>query len=250
MTPKQEWYETFFSGLYGRVLGSDMHEGRAPEEAGLAKRLLKLRKGQRVLDCPCGLGRMARGLAGLGLDVTGTDLAATYVQRARRRAASDGLRIRFVRCDMRELPFDGEFDAVVNWFTSFGYFDDDGNLAAARAALRALKPGGKFLIETMNKSSLLARFNPGRRETVINGVTVVNRARWDAKGSRVRDPSKLSSGSKTQRTTISIRVYNAADMRSLLREAGFQDVKLFGRPPLGRFTKHSRRMIAVATRPE
>jgi len=56
---------------------------------------------------------------------------------------------------MRELPFEGQFDAVVNWFTSFGYFDPAGNLAAAKAAFAALKPGGRFLVETLNKSFVL-----------------------------------------------------------------------------------------------
>ena len=188
-------------------------------------------------------------MARLGLAVTGVDLCATFVRSARSRAASARLPVRFVRCDMRELPFAGEFDAAVNWFTSIGYFDDAGNLAAARAAFAALKPGGKFLVEAMNKSSLLPRFTPSS-DSEVNGVRIVSRRRWDARTNRVRDTWTLSKGSRRERHPLRLRVYNGAEIRRLLRQAGFRDIRLFGRPPLGRLTRHSRRFIAIGTKPK
>ena len=244
-----EWYETFFDGLYGRVLGSERHEDKARSDTRTIRRVLKLRKGRRVLDCPCGLGRITLQLARKGLDVTGADLTDAYIRRARRRARAEGLDVNFVRCDMRELPFESEFDAVVNWFTSFGYFDDAGDLAAARAAFVALRPGGKFLIDMMNKSWLLAHFDGRRREELLNGVRITNRPRWDARSGCVRDTWAMSKRGRTARTTIRLRLYDGAEIRDLLRKSGFGEIRLFGRPPLGRFTRHSRRMIAVAVKP-
>ncbi len=248
MAKSNEWYETFFTGLYGQVLAGERHEARAPGEARMIKHLLRLRKGQRVLDCPCGLGRISFALARLGLDVTGADLTASYIRRARRRAKAEGTDVRFFRCDMRELPFDGQFDAVVNWFTSFGYFDDAGDLATAKAAFAALKPGGKFLVEMLNKSWMLAHFRPDHDDTV-HGVRIVSHARWDARSGRVHNRWTFSKGRKVETHRFSHRLYNGTEIRRLLRAAGFRDVRLFGHPPLGRFTRHSRRMIAVATRP-
>jgi len=244
-----EWYETFFDGLYGQVLGGGRHEGRAPGEARMIKRLLKLRKGRRVLDCPCGLGRIAFQLARLGLDVTGADLTASYIRRAKRREQKERLGVRFLRRDMRELPFESEFDAVVNWFTSFGYFDDAGNLAAAKAAFAALKPGRKFLIEILNKSWVVSHFRADHDDT-IHGMRIVSHARWDGRTGRARNTWILSKGRKVETHRFSHRLYNGAEIRVLLRAAGFRDIQLFGRPPLGRLTRHSRRMIAVATRPK
>ena len=248
MSKSSKWYETFFDGLYGRVLAGQFDGDKSAAQARTIKRALRLRKGRRVLDCPCGMGRISLELARLGLDVTGADLNATFVRSARSRAASAGLAIPFVRCDMRELPFEGEFDAAVNWFTSIGYFDDAGNLAAARAAFAALKLGGKFLIEAMNKSWLLAHWR-GRGEKVINGVRVVDRPRWDAATNRVMCAWTLTHGGRAERRHIVLRVYNGAEIRALLRQAGFRDIRLFGRPPLGRLTRHSRRFIAIGTRP-
>jgi SAM-dependent methyltransferase len=243
-----QWYETFFDGLYAQVLAGMSDEARNLAEARTAKRVLRLRKGQRVLDCPCGMGRITFALAKLGLDVTGADLTASYIRRARRQAKDEGLSIPFVCCDMRELPFEGQFDAVVNWFTSFGYFDAAGNLATAKAAFAALKPGGQYLIEILNKSWLLPRFTPNADEQA-HGVRIVRHSRWDARGSRSINTWTMYKGNRVETRRFSHCLYTAAELRSLLLAAGFRDIRFFGQRPLGRLTRHSPRMIAIGTRP-
>ncbi len=73
----------------------------------------------RILDVPCGEGRIAGRLARHGCDVVGVDQSELFLEIAEQRWPS----VSFVRADMRQLAFEGEFDAVVSWFTSFGYFD-------------------------------------------------------------------------------------------------------------------------------
>lgn len=248
MSRKMQWFEMFFDGLFGQVLGGERYESQAAGEARTVKRLMGLRKGRRVLDCPCGLGRLTFQLAKMGLNTTGVDLTASFVRRARRRAKREGADIRFIRGDMRELPFDSEFDAVVNWFSSFGYFDDAGNLAAAKAAFAALKPGGKFLIDVMNKSWVLSHFWQ-HSDGVVEGVRIVQRNRWRPKTGRLSTTWTLSNDRKVEDYRVLMRIYNGAEMRALLWSVGFREVQLFGHSPLGRFTRHSRRMIAIATRP-
>jgi len=131
-----EWYEEFFGGLYAGILGGGERESVAPGEARLIRRLLRLRRGMRVLDVPCGMGRIAIPLAEAGMAVTGIDLMPAYLRRARRLARTAGVGVRFMQGDMRDIDFHGEFDAVVNWFGSFGYFDEEGNLAFARRGRR------------------------------------------------------------------------------------------------------------------
>lgn len=249
MKPKKEWFETFFAGLYGRVLGDARHEGPAQAEARLVRKLLRLRKGQSVLDVPCGMGRIAIPLAKAGLAVTGVDLTEAFCRRARRQAALAGVRARFQAADMRALDFDGEFDAAVNWFTSFGYFSDAGNLAFCRRVLRALKPGGQFLIETVSGSWLPAHVLPHTRETIAD-VTIDHTHRWNARTGRMISTWTFRHGRRIERRRLSVRMYTGAEMRRLLAQAGFVDIRLFGRPPLGPFTRHSPRLIALARRPE
>ena len=243
-----EWFDTFFSGLYANVLNRHFDDPASQEQARVVWRVLKLRRGRRVLDIPCGLGRLTLPLARMGLDMTGVDLTATYLRRARRRARQAALDIRFVQSDMRDIAFDAEFDAAFNWFGSFGYFSDADNLAFCQRVFRALKPGGRFLIEGMNKSWLLTHFRPTSDRT-MGGVRIVIRVRWDPRTQRVRGRWTLHRGRRTEHLRMSMRQFNGTEIRSVLRAAGFRDIRLFGYPPLGRFTRHSRRFLAIGQRP-
>ena len=243
-----EWFSRFFDGLYARVLSDAAGDPRATDEARIVKKLLRLRKGQRVLDVPCGKGRLTIPLARMGLAMTGVDFTAAYLRRARRAARQEGLDIRFVESDMREIAFDGEFDAAFNWFGSFGYFSDADNLAFCQRVLRALKPGGRFLIEGINKSWLLNHFRE-HDESLHGRVRIATTNRWDAATNRMHSTWVFTDGKSLERHTIVMRIFNGSEMRAVLRQAGFTDIRLYPRPPVGPFTRHSRRLIAVAQRP-
>jgi SAM-dependent methyltransferase len=244
-----EWFERFFGGLYEKVWFSVGSPAQNLKEARMMKQLLRLRKGERALDIPCGIGRLTIPLARMGLEVTGVDLTPAFVRRARLLSKKEAQRIRFLRCDMRDIDFDSEFDGAFNWFGSFGYFSDADNLRFCRKVLRALKPGGRFLVEGPNKSWILSHFRE-RSEKVAGGVRIAVRTRWNAKTDRVITRWILTEGAKTERyRKSSIRLFNGAEIRSLLRRAGFVNVELYGIPPLGRFTRQSRRLIAVGERP-
>ena len=243
-----EWFERFFKGLYVNVLLNTFDERASRAQAVIVKRLLGLRKGRRALDVPCGMGRLTLPLARMGLEMTGVDLTAGFLRRARRRARREGVTVRYIQSDMRRISFDAEFDAVINWFGSFGYFSDADNLAFLRRVFEALRPGGRFLVESINKSWLIARFRAHSVQTV-GGVKITHDNRWDARAGRVRSVWRMQKGAVTERHRIVMRIFNGAEMRALLREAGFRDIRLHGYPPVGRFTRHSRRLIAVATRP-
>ncbi len=109
---KQEWHHKFFDDLYGRVLAGQFDRAKTLRQARLIRKLLRLHKGQAVLDCPCGLGRLTVPLARMGMRMTGVDFQPTYLARARRHAKRARVRAGFVRCDMRELPFRDQFDAL------------------------------------------------------------------------------------------------------------------------------------------
>ena len=248
MAQSQKWYQAFFDGLYAKVLPKTFDEATTLKQARIVKRLLKLRKGQRALDIPCGLGRIALPLARAGVNVTGVDLTGLYIRRARKQAKAEALNIEFIQGDMRDISFNAEFDAAFNFFGSFGYFSDADNLAFAKRVFQSLKPGGRFLIEGINKSWLLAHFRQ-RTEQTIAGIRIVQQGQWNARTGRVFSTWTFHGERTRERHRLSMRIYNGADMRSLLRAAGFRDIKLYGAPPLARFTRHSRRLIAVARRP-
>ena len=244
-----EWFEKFFDGLYAEVLENTFDEARTLNQARMVRKILSLRKNQHVLDIPCGMGRLTILLARMGLEMTGLDLVPSYIRKARREAKKQKLDITFVQADMRDIDFDGEFDAAFNWFTSFGYFSDADNLLFLKKVLKALKPGGRCLIEMINKSRILSH-PQFESDEMRGGVRVINRpGYYDGESSRMSSTWKFIKGKKSESYRIELKHFNGAEIRSLLKKAGFREIKLFGHPPLGRLTRHSRRLIAVAKRP-
>jgi SAM-dependent methyltransferase len=121
--------------------------------------LLALPAGARILDVPCGQGRHAHLLAEAGFRVDGLDYSRFLLDRARERGTSATLR--YTRGDMRKLParWTGRFDAVVNLFTSFGFFTDPADDARVIAEFgRVLKPDGMLVFHAGSRDGVMARF--------------------------------------------------------------------------------------------
>jgi len=98
-------------------------------------------------------------LAEAGFDVVGFDYSAQLLSNARARGT--GPRLRYRRGDMRRLPAEwrGRFDAVVNLFTSFGFFADPrDDRAVIREFARVLRPGGVLVWHGANRDGVMARF--------------------------------------------------------------------------------------------
>lgn len=113
--------------------------------------------GAAVLDCSCGIGTQAIGLALRGHRVTGTDLSPRAAARAGREAARRGLNLRTAVADMRRLPFpDGRFDTVVCADNSLPHLLTEPDVRAALAEMRrVLRPAGLLLVSTRPYEDLL-----------------------------------------------------------------------------------------------
>jgi SAM-dependent methyltransferase len=244
----QPWHEAFFEGLYGRVLGGQFDQETSREQARLVRRLLGVRRGAKVLDIPCGQGRLTVPLAAMGLEMTGLDRTAAFLRKARRLARREGVSARFVCGDMRSITFDGEFDAALNWFSSWGYFSDAENAAVLERIRSALRPGGRFLIDTLNKSWLVTNFRPVFHHR-FGGVAVEIHNRWHPEVDRMISEWTFRRGRTVEHHRVNVRLLNGAEMRQALRQAGFRDITLYGGPPPGPLTRHARRLMAVARRP-
>ena len=210
-----EWWQEMFelSPWQAVQLGWESLED-SDQQVDRIVRALGLEPGMRVLDVPCGTGRIARRLAARGLDVVGVDITERFLDEAR----AAGLTVK--RADMRELSFDDEFDAVVCMWGSFGYFDRDGDLEQARSACRALREGGRYLIDTHCLETLLPIFG---EEGWFDGdgVTVLQRRTYVPGTGRVEtDWTMLREGERVVQRS-SIRVYGLRELTDLLSEAGF-----------------------------
>jgi SAM-dependent methyltransferase len=215
-------------------------------QAELIWTTLRLSEADEVLDVPCGHGRIANRLAGRGARVTGVDADALFLARARDDAAQRGVEVDYVQADMRELPWKERFDAVVNWFTSFGYFDDEGNSAWLDAVRRTLKPGGRLAIDVHSRDVFMRNLG-NAAVSERDGDLVVDRHRFEVETGRAHTERWTVRAGKVRKTEYSVRFYTFTELRSLLLDAGFSSVEGVGHDgkPL---TLESRRMIVIATR--
>jgi SAM-dependent methyltransferase len=143
---RREWFRHFFDASYVAALRDEKPFRQTRLEVDFVLRSLHPPEGARILDLPCGYGRHAALLARRGFHVVGVDLSIAMLAEARRRS-TEGPRLRFRRGDMRRIAYREEFDAVINLYTSFGYFTPAQNVAALRRMARALRPGGRLLID-------------------------------------------------------------------------------------------------------
>ncbi|MDX1913631.1 MAG: methyltransferase domain-containing protein, partial [Saprospiraceae bacterium] len=145
---KREWFAEWFDSPYYHTLYKNRDENEARRVLDNLLRALELPPGARVLDLACGKGRHARYLAEQGFDVTGLDISASSIGFARQ---FEHERLHFYQHDMR-LPFRiNYFDAVVNFFTSFGYFQHErDHIRTLKNVCHNLKPGGLFLLDFFN----------------------------------------------------------------------------------------------------
>ena len=211
-------------------------------------RLLELPDGAEVLDLCCGHGRHAIPLAARGYRMTGYDLSNVFLERARADANERALDIRWVRGDMRELPFGGEFDAVINLFTAFGYFPDDAEQERVLAGVaRALRHGGRFLIELIARDSLIRRFQPGSVTRLPDGTLVIEERRLDlvAGWCQTKMTEITPEGRQIEREFGS-RVYTPTELVRLLDAAGLDTEGCYGGMDGSALTIDSRRLAIVA----
>lgn len=223
---------------------------QAPSEAAFIARALRLKKGQRVLDLCCGTGRHSFELARRGALVTGLDATQEYLAQAR-RAAHKTVNPVFVRGDMRRLAFNGEFDAVVNLWTSFGYFEDPSDdLRSLRGAARALKPGGLFLIDVVNGDWNRRHAVPRNWSRRSDGTLVLEETELRAG----RDPALLNAwtvirpGKRPIKASFFVRSYDAARLDALLRRAGLIPTRRWGGLDGSPFMGNSKRLVVLASR--
>lgn len=228
-TDRDPWYASWFGEEY-LALYPDRDDLEAERQAQFVYGLLgpyaaKGRGG--ILDLACGTGRHAVVLSRHGTQVTGVDLSATLLARAKARRADPAPG--FVRANMLRLPFAcRSFGAVVNFFTSFGYFDDAADDVRVVGEIgRVLAPGGAFLSDVFNATRVLSTL-VSREEKTVAGERVSIRRRYDAATRRIEKEITMGTGPQARPFRERVRVYLRDELEALHGEAGLRVTAAFG----------------------
>jgi SAM-dependent methyltransferase len=174
------WFDGFFDDDWLTLLELRSTPERNEAEVDFVVQALELEPGERVLDVACGVGRHSIELARRGLRVTGLDLSAPSIERARAAAEDAGVHVEFVHGDMRELPWTDEFDAAVNLFSSFGYFaTEEENQGALAEIAESLKARGRLLLETVHIFGIVRQFRARHWDDLPDGELLVEDREFD-----------------------------------------------------------------------
>lgn len=198
------------------------------QEVRFITAVLELPAGSDILDLYCGYGRHAIELARMGYAVTGIDATQAFLDIAVQKAAEEKVAVTFRQGDMRQLAYDGAFDAVINMFAAFGYFADDENAAVVRRVARALKPGGLFLIDLLNREWMV-RNNLNRYWRHPSGEYVLSYKVELRQGVATMKRVLLNqvSGAKTQYEFV-LRAYSLPELEAVLDKSGLRVKATFG----------------------
>lgn len=223
-----DWFIEFFQGVATDLWTQFASPEMTAAEAEFLMAELQLQPGASVLDVPSGNGRHAIALAHEGFRVTGIDISQEMLSQsvldARKAGLVDCGLIRFESHDMRELAFDQQFDGAFCAGNSFGYFTPDDTLRFLRGVALALKPGGRFLIDTsMAAESFFV--TGGVKEWVevgdivmlIENVYVPTDARVDSILTFLRD-------GKSEKRTASHHVHTVGEIVRMLASVGLVTV--------------------------
>ncbi|MFU8813670.1 MAG: class I SAM-dependent DNA methyltransferase, partial [Balneolaceae bacterium] len=222
------WYEEWFDSRLYETLYAHRDEEEAQKLATLISAHVPAGRFPHLLDLGCGRGRHSHNFAEKGYRVTGTDLSPSAIEKARTIADERGLTgVRFEVRDMRE-PLPETFDAVLNLFTTFGYFlDDDENIRVLQAVAQMLRSEGRFVIDFLNAERVGRTLVPSEKGSV--GELHYTIRRHIAEGMVHKEISFFANGSQEPKTyTERVKLYDKPWFEQQLQAHGFAILDVWG----------------------
>jgi ubiquinone/menaquinone biosynthesis C-methylase UbiE len=239
-----DWWRDFFEPLLGEVMFASRIASSNAEVDQIIRRA-RIRPPAAVLDLACGIGRHSVCFAARGMRVTGLDYSKPFLAQAQKTARAARQKITFVRGDMRKVSAHfapNSFDLAVCVFTSFGYFarrSDDQKVL--RSVYRVLRPGGAFVVNTVNRSAAIKRLRSpvSLGSEPLPNVFMIDQVRYDRKTKQTVTTWTIidTRRPKTRvvRKSFRVNVYSHTELKRLLIASGFKVESVWGMLPGGRF---------------
>ncbi len=225
---KTNWWEHFFHGIALDFWRAAISEEQTRSEADFINNQLQLPVGARLLDVPCGNGRLSIELAAFGFELTGVDIAVEFIEEAKRNSAARSVSIDWRNIEMRALPWANEFDGAFCFGNSFGYLEDGENVDFLKAVSQTLKPGARFILDAPAIAECLLPHFLEKRTIELGDVTATIDTRYDHEQSRMFPSFTFVRNGVEDKRSSSQRIYTYRELVGLLSEAGLETVEAYG----------------------
>jgi ubiquinone/menaquinone biosynthesis C-methylase UbiE len=242
-----QWWKDFFGGLVVDFWRAAMPEELTRAEAEFLVERLRLSDGSRVLDVPCGAGRLAIELAARGSRVTGVDISPDFLDAARESARELDVSVEWRQSEMRDLPWSSEFDAAYCAGSSFGFLGEEGDGAFLEAVSRTLRAGGRFFADFKASESLLPNFRESH-EMRVGDIEFRARNRYDPATGTMESFYTITRGDLVENKRALHRIYACAEILRMLGDAGFGDFETCGSVRGEPFRLGSPTLLVVASK--
>src|SRR6266478_110850 len=266
------WYEDFFHGVSLDLWRKAISPQQTKAEADFLLKVLGCPEGSSLLDVPCGNGRLSLELARRGYQVTGVDIAAEFIEEARANAAKsmpenppanamateevarafsvwitgDRSVPQFMIGDMRQIEGDAIYDGAYCFGNSFGFLAYADMESFLGGVARALKPGGRFVIETgMAAESAIPKFAELASHQ-IEDILLTIKEQYLATEGCIDTEYVFERNGVSESRLAKHWIYTAAEIGRMLEGAGFAVLNLYGSLKCEPFVLGSDELLVVA----
>ncbi len=217
-----QWFESWFDSKWYPILYSHRDYDEADRFVGNLLKTLQPETGNKFLDLACGRGRHSVFIHNHGYDVTGLDLSKASIDDAKLKEKAG---LQFGVHDMRD-PFEGQYDFILNLFTSFGYFEVvEDNHKVLQNVMASLLPNGVFVMDFFNIHKVVAQMvheEEIQREGIKFGI------RRSFKDGFVRKQINIEDGDVRKTFEERVQGFGLSELREMLSKNGFSIQKVWG----------------------
>ena len=239
-----EWTKRYYDEAYLKRWHLGSPDEKTQKNAASILKLLQIKQGNSLLDVGCGQGRYSLAFAKAGVNVTGYDTSDVLLSEAKRISATMELSVKWVLGDMREIPFENQFDAVTS-MDALGFFEEDAdNQKAITQMAKTLRPGGHLAMLVVNGFRILnnfQRFTLEEQEGLI--VEIEREPLPERKAVREELSFKNINGESTYERYQ--RLYSAEELSELVNNSGFAIRNIFSNFTGAQFDPNSSEKIVL-----
>lgn len=220
------WNNEFFTILYQEIFMN-----RTEDEINFDVNLIKLltnKESGSICDFCCGVGDILSGFEKNNFETYGVDFSEEYVQKANDKYKQKNVK----QGDALLIDFKKQFDVCINWFSSFGYFDDEKNQQLLNNMSQHTKEGGKVVLEIYNTYDIIKNFKKEisyEKDYNKEKVYVKRKSNLDLKDRLLKQEWSFKYQDNIFKYETKNKIYFIDEIIQKMKIAGFKNIEVYER---------------------